>query len=229
MTAAHPSDVPNRMGATPLELLPPGAQALVDAAKRLLMEGGMDALRIEKIAAAAGQNRAMIRYYFGNKAALVGRVVDELMHEQVVDLRAQAESLPEGEARISAHVDTSLEFTVSPDFAAFFHVLPAAMRDDNLRDRIADLYIWYRQQNRECLDPRPTAGSQEKVATLATIFLATMDGLLVQEILAPGLVAHAAVGSMLKAIITFVLEYYPDDVQATPEVSQMAATKTVTR
>ncbi|MCJ7795621.1 MAG: hypothetical protein MUQ56_02450, partial [Thermoleophilia bacterium] len=67
--------------------------------------------------------------------------------------------------------------------------------------------------------PRPTAGSQEKVATLATIFLATMDGLLVQEILAPGLVAHAAVGSMLKAIITFVLEYYPDDVQATPEVS----------
>ena len=48
----------------------PGAQALVDAARRLLARGGYDALRLEAIAAESGQNKAMIRYWFGDKAGL---------------------------------------------------------------------------------------------------------------------------------------------------------------
>lgn len=120
------------------EMLPSGAQGLVDAAKSLLVAGGMDALRIEKIAAASGQNRAMIRYYFGNKAALVARVVDGLMHDRLEGLRSHLEGLPGGEARINALVDTSVQFTTSTEFAAFFDVIPAAVRDPELRADISD-------------------------------------------------------------------------------------------
>lgn len=189
-----------------LESLPAGAQSLVDAAKSLLVAGGMDALRIEKIAAASGQNRAMIRYYFGNKAALVARVVDELMHDQLEGLRSHLGGLPGGEARINALVDTSVQFTTSPDFAAFFDVLPAAVRDPELRAGISDLYDWYRQLNRESLDPSPESAGDDTVATLATIFLSSMDGLLVQQMLDPEAVDLAAVGAMWKEMIAFVLE-----------------------
>ncbi len=197
---------PSSPGSEPLEELLPGARTLVDTAKELLMAGGMDALRIEKIAAASGQNRAMIRYYFGNKAALVARVVDELMRDQLVDLRTELEQLPEGKARISALVDTSLRFTTSPDFAAFFDVLPAAVRDPDLRTRIAELYDWYRQLNEESLHPASGAAADHKVATLATIFLSSMDGLLVQGMLDPEAVDLEAVGAMWKALIASVLE-----------------------
>src|SRR5665811_2515930 len=66
--------------------LAPGAIALVEASKQLLMDGGMDALRIEKITKAAGQSKAMVSYYFGGKAALLAAVVDSLIHEAVEEL-----------------------------------------------------------------------------------------------------------------------------------------------
>lgn len=204
-------------------MLAPGAQALVDATKHLLITGGMDAVRIDKIAAASGQNRAMVRYYFGNKAALVARVVDELMRDQLLGMIAQIEGLPEGEARIAALVDSSMRFTTSPDFAAFYDVLPTAVRDSDLRSRIADLYDWYRRLNRESLDPSQKTGDDgcagEKLATLATIFLSSMDGLLVQKMLDPEAVDTEAAASMWKAIIRFVLEYDPDDAPSVGEGS----------
>ncbi len=200
-----------------LEVLAPGARALVDATKHLLITGGMDAVRIDKIAAVSGQNRAMVRYYFGNKAALVARVVDELMRDQLLGMIAQIEGLPEGEARIAALVDSSLDFTTSPEFAAFYDVLPTAVRDADLRARIAELYDWYRRLNRESLDPSQEPDDDgragDRLATLATIFLSSMDGLLVQKMLDPEAFDKGAVGSMWKAIIRFVLESDLEDTQ----------------
>lgn len=168
------------------------------------MDGGMEALRVEKVTAAAGQNKAMVSYYFGGKAAMLAVVVDSLIHEAVEELAAQAERLPEGEARLEAHVDATLELMQTPEFLATLDVVPAAFRNDDLRDRLATLYTWYREVNAKCLDPDVDPARSERLNGLATLFVAVIDGLAIQWALDPERVDLESVGRLLKEIVGYV-------------------------
>ncbi len=171
--------------------LPPGALALLEAAKRLLMDRGFDSLRLEAIAREAGVNKAMIRYYFGDKAGLVAALVDLLLHDATEALVTSTEALPRGDARVHTHVVGTRRLMDAPEFMAFFDVLPHALRDEALRRRIADLYVWYREMNIRCLggdDSLPISGGNEGMsrdAALAALFVAAIDGLAIQAALAP--------------------------------------------
>ncbi len=66
----------------PVSSLPTTAQKILVAARRLLMEGGYGSVTLERVAAEAGVNKASIRYNFGNKAGLVGALVDFMLHEE---------------------------------------------------------------------------------------------------------------------------------------------------
>jgi AcrR family transcriptional regulator len=164
---------------------------LLEAAKRLLMDRGFDALRLEAIAREAGVNKAMIRYYFGDKAGLVAALVDLLLHDATEALVTSTEALPRGDARVHTHVVGTRRLMDAPEFMAFFDVLPHALRDEALRRRIADLYVWYREMNIRCLggdDSLPTSGGDEGMsrdAALAALFVAAIDGLAIQAALAP--------------------------------------------
>lgn len=184
--------------------LAPGAMALVEASKRLLMDGGMDALRVEKVTAAAGQNKAMVSYHFGGKAAMLAVVVDSLIHEAVEELAAQAERLPEGEARVAAHVDSTLRLMQTPEFLATLDVIPPALRNGDLRERLAQLYTWYRQVNAKCLDPNVDVSQSERLNGLATLFVAVIDGLAIQWALDPENVNLDFIGRLLKEIVSYV-------------------------
>ncbi len=184
--------------------LAPGAAALVEASKRLLMDGGMEALRVDKITQAAGQNKAMVSYYFGGKAAMLAVVVDSLIHEAVEELAAQAERLPEGEARVDAHVDSTLSLMQTPEFLATLDVIPPALRSDDLRGRLAKLYCWYREVNATCLDPDVDPSRSKRLNGLATLFVAVIDGLAIQWALDPDNVDLESLGALLKEIVGFV-------------------------
>jgi len=188
-----------------LVALAPGAEALVEASKRLLMDGGMDALRVDKITQAAGQNRAMVSYYFGGKAALLAVVVDSLIHEAVQELATQAQGLPEGDARVDAHVDSTLSLMQTPEFLATLDVIPPAFRNDDLRERLAKLYGWYREVNATCLDPNPDPSQAERLNGLATLFVAVIDGLAIQFALDSESVDLDSIGRLLKEIVGLVL------------------------
>lgn len=184
--------------------LTPGAAALVEASKQLLMDGGMDALRVEKITAAAGQNKAMVSYHFGGKAALLAVVVDSLIHEAVEELAAQAESLPEGDARVDAHVDSTFALMQTPEFLATLDVVPPALRNPDLRERLAKLYTWYREVNAKCLDPDTDPAQSERLNGLATLFVAVIDGLAIQWALDPENMDLDSLAALLKEIVGFV-------------------------
>jgi hypothetical protein len=79
----------------------------------------------------------------------------------------------------------------APEFMAFFDVLPHSLRDEKLRRRIADLYVWYREMNIRCLGvndsslPATAPGAMPRSAALASLFVAAIDGLAIQAALAP--------------------------------------------
>ena len=135
----------DRVADDPTAQLSPTAQKLVAAARRLLARGGYEALTVEAVAAEAGAYRDSVRYYFGSKAAFVAAVVDSLSHDQSLSAVAETQAAPGGDERVHGLVAADRRLVADRDaFRDFFAILPHVVLDDELRDRVAALYEWYR-------------------------------------------------------------------------------------
>ena len=203
---APPSDpvIPRGEG---ISSLPPTAQKFLRAARRLLRQGGFDALRLEAIANEAGENRALIRYYFGGKDGLVAALVDTLTHDATLELVRRCEVLPQGDERVRVYLDQARHLVEDADsFLTFYDVLPHGIRDPELRPRIADLYSWYREINERCLGLQRSSRDEQRLSALAMIVLATVDGLALQCLLDPGLDVKPAF-RLLESIVDEEVSY----------------------
>jgi AcrR family transcriptional regulator len=170
--------------ADPIASLPATAQKILSAAQRLLAEGGYREITLEKVAAAAGVNKASIRYNFGNKAGLLAALVDALMHGEFARMARTVPALSHGE-RLEAAIEAKRRMVNSTQaFRGFFELLPHAMREPELRRRIAALYPWWCEQNLTWLDLQAGAGD-ELLEGLGRLMSAVVDGLSVQAGLDP--------------------------------------------
>ena len=166
----------------PLASLPRTAQKILSAAQRLLAERGYDAVTLENVAAEAGVNKASIRYNFGNKAGLIASVVDALMHEEFARM-AQEMPVLQRDERLDAAMEAKRRMILSADeFRGFFDILPHAIRNDELRHRIAALYPYWYEQNLQWLGLQGAGpeGRHELIQGLGQLMSAVVDGLSVQ-------------------------------------------------
>jgi hypothetical protein len=84
-------------------------------------------------------------------------------------------ALIDGETRIAADAES---------FQSFFDVLPHALRDPDLRERVAALYDGYRETVLRCLDAAgPNAPAE--LRPFAMLMIAIVDGLAIQHGLDP--------------------------------------------
>ena len=173
----------------PLSTLPETAQKLLVAAKDIIATEGFDALTLNSVSAAAGENKAMISYYFGNKAGLVATVLDSVIHDDYiasqnrmkdVDPKRRTQRLVEEMRRMDAAAE---------EFRVFFELLPHVLRDETLRRRIALLYKWYWSVKLEWLGITSPSGALEdpELLGLAQILSAVIDGLAIQAAIDPEL------------------------------------------
>jgi AcrR family transcriptional regulator len=166
----------------PLASLPKTAQKILSAAQRLLAERGYDAVTLENVAAEAGVNKASIRYNFGNKAGLMAAVVDALMHEEFARMAQEMPAL-QHDQRLEAAMEAKRRMILSADeFRGFFDILPHAVRNEELRRRIAALYPWWYEQNLQWLGLQGTGpeGRDDLIQGLGQLMSAVVDGLSVQ-------------------------------------------------
>lgn len=169
----------------PMEALPPTAQRILAAARRLMADGGFEALKLSAIAAEAGESKASIGYHFGNKDGLVTALVDSLAHESNRGLIDETAGVPAGEARVHALIDGESRIAADAEsFQSFFDVLPHALRDPDLRERVAALYDGYRETVLRCLDAAGPGASPE-MRPFAMLMIAIVDGLAIQHGLDP--------------------------------------------
>jgi AcrR family transcriptional regulator len=165
----------------PMQALAPTAQHILAAAQRLLAGGGFEALKLSAIAREAGESKASIGYHFGNKAGLVTALVDSLAHDANRDLIEETGKLQRGERRIHALIDGETRIAADAEsFQSFFDVLPHALRDPDLRGRVAALYDGYRETVLRCLDADDPA-VQERLRPFAMLMIAIVDGLAIQH------------------------------------------------
>jgi AcrR family transcriptional regulator len=173
----------------PLSGLAETAQRLLVAAKSIIASDGFDALTLNSVAAVSGENKAMISYYFGNKAGLVAAVLDSVIHDEYVASQGRMKGIdPKRRTQLLVeemrHMDTAIE-----EFRVFFELLPHVLRDEALRARIALLYKWYWSLKLEWLGIATTSGGLDdpELLGLAQILSAIIDGLAIQTAIDPEL------------------------------------------
>lgn len=72
-------------------------RALMEAGERLFSAKGFERTTIGEIAAEAGVTKGLVRYYFGDKAALYSAIIDSVASAVLADLEARLPSAPAAE------------------------------------------------------------------------------------------------------------------------------------
>ena len=135
----------------PLSSLPETARNLLIAAKEIVAEEGFEALTLKTVSERAGENKAMVSYYFDNKAGLIAAVLDSVIHDEYLDSLDRMKDVAHGE-RIPRLVEEMQRMAAwADDFQVFYELLPHVLRDEALRRRMAMLYRWYWKMKLEWL------------------------------------------------------------------------------
>jgi AcrR family transcriptional regulator len=166
----------------PAATLHPTALKILQAAKRLLVTKGYEAITLEAIAEEAGVNKAATRYYFGNKAGLMCAIVDEIVLDGCAALASDvSERMSESERLDSFVANINRMATDVESYSGYFDILPHALRDRHLRQRLVYLYdLWYDWNiewlGLDGLDPELDA----ELRALGQFTAAVADGIAVQ-------------------------------------------------
>jgi AcrR family transcriptional regulator len=170
----------------PARALHPTALRILEAAKRLLVERGFEAVTLEAIAAEAGVNKAATRYYFGSKAGLLSVMVDEIVLDECASIASDVGGGLSDEERLDTFVENIRRMTRHVDgYSGFFDILPHAVRDRHLRARMVYLYdVWY-DWNIEWLGFEGLWGPEvdDELRSLGMFAAAVADGMAVQAMI----------------------------------------------
>ena len=171
----------------PVSSLPQTAQKILAAARKLLIEGGYEAMTLENVAGEAGVNKASIRYNFGNKAGLVTAVLDAYIHDECLRLVATMKDVPPEQVVATAMSGMRNMLVEADNFQGYFDILPHAFREPELRERMLALYKWWYLQNLAWLGLRdvPDVEQNETLVGLGELVCAVIDGLCIQAGLQP--------------------------------------------
>lgn len=165
-------------------------EALLDGARRCLLDRGYARTTARDLVAASGTNLASIGYHFGSKEALLNEAMIRIFEERTA--RLDRISSTSGDAPPLEQLATTFSTVLSmfeahrPTLVAFLEAIAQSERSDELRARMAAHY----RQTRTAVARRMAAafsGMTDELPGDPTVFasflIATLDGLAVQWLL----------------------------------------------
>ena len=166
----------------PLSSLPETARNLLVAAKEIVAEEGFEVLTLKTVSERAGENKAMVSYYFDNKA-----VLDSVIHDEYLDSLDRMKDVAPGERMARLVEEMQRMAAWAEDFQVFYELLPHVLRDDELRTRLAMLFRWYWTKKLEWLGIADGAAGlgEPDLLGLAQLLSAIIDGLAIQVAVDP--------------------------------------------
>ena len=186
----------------PITDLPPKAQEIIRAARRIVQRDGFDRLSFEAIAAEAGVYTSAIRYYFGSKSGLVEALVDVSTHDASLRVYERSRSESSRQMRVRRAVLESIDLTKPGVYQTTWEMLPHILRSKPLRSRVAKLYDVHRRHYDEVFAGADGELSPETVRCYASLLIAVLDGIAMQKALDPGGVDAAAIFALWADILT---------------------------
>jgi AcrR family transcriptional regulator len=182
-----------------MQSLPPTARSILEAARRILAQRGLEGLTIEAVANEANVSRTLIPYHFTSRAGLVAILFDSLFHDLAVSvygLAGPGGSLPTFLDWIKREAD---DVQSQHDF---FELIVSALREPDLARRIAALYDDYRElvlemtgvsepaesgegASREGASREVSDARRRELAAVGSVLVAIEDGIGLQAALDP--------------------------------------------
>jgi AcrR family transcriptional regulator len=167
-------------------------EALLEAARRLILEKGFAATTARDLVAASGTNLGSIGYHFGSREALLNQAIEELFDEWTELLVSAAFSEPGAPPleRLTASWKATLA-TLGERHAlirAFIEALAHAERSPEFREQMRDHYRRIRRSVarlvEQALGPNAVDNGADPMV-IALFLIAVFDGLAVQFRIAP--------------------------------------------
>lgn len=178
--------------------LPATARSILAAARVVLAERGLEGFTIEAVANAANVSRTLIPYHFGSRAGLVEILFDSLFHDFAVGIVRRQLADP-SKTGLAQYLDlVRLEVADTAGQRDFFELVVAALREEELRKRIAALYESYRELALDMVgighsgDPE----RQRELMMVGSVLQAINDGLGLHAALDPAFDIEAAVATV---------------------------------
>lgn len=181
-------------------------EALLDGARRCLLERGYARTTARDLVAASGTNLASIGYHFGSKEALLNGAMQECFDEYIDRLTgivfADPGATPLQRVRASWMALVSLFEQHRPLLVAFIEALTQAERVPELRTQLADCYERLRTAVAEMVHASVGELPDPVVRQTASFLIAVYHGLQVQWLLDP---QRAPTGDDLMAALEVAL------------------------
>jgi len=191
--------------------LSPTAIHIVDAARRVLVADGYEAVTIERVAQEANVSPPTIRRLFVSKAGLLHAVFSRLEAQQWEGLVAEVKFIEPPAARLEACVRGLGRLISTADSGVgLTEALAHGVRDPILREKFAYDYDLARRGWLELGElseagaggASPDPAAAHRLRSLASLIVATIDGLSLQVATDPGAVdldiAFAVLGEMVR-------------------------------
>jgi AcrR family transcriptional regulator len=164
-------------------------EALLDGARRCLLERGYARTTARDLVAASGTNLASIGYHFGSKEALLNEAMQQCFDEyieqidQIVFADPGATPLQRVRTSWEALVTTFVQYR--PLMVAFIEALAQAQRVPELRTQLAEGYERKRATVADMVRASVDGLSDSTARQVASFLIAVCDGLKVQWLLDP--------------------------------------------
>lgn len=165
----------------------PRVAAILSAAAKCFARKGFSATTLAEIGKELGLRKSIVHYYFASKAALIHEVQSFTYTKYLEKLREAIRSSDEGSKRSLSALSSLWEAIHSDKTGTGLNVevWSAARRDDELKRRSIALHRDARQLVTDGLKEMlgTTGDHAPKLGALATLILATVNGLAVSEYL----------------------------------------------
>ena len=173
----------------------------------MLEHAGYRALTYESIGREAELSPNLIRYHFGNKAGLLVALTDWLMYDTLWDVSRRLSGAPEGTDRLGLVVQAFVGTYSDPEsYKLFYDLLPHMLRDERMKQQLADLYQAYVSQMVSVLAPEDgEPETREQLRVLGALTIAASDGLAVQLLASPGSVDAKAAAAQWRDYLEWTL------------------------
>ena len=171
---------------------------ILDAARRVLAEEGMEGFTTRRVAARAGISHGMCHYHFADKRALVLALVEHARSDWIEPLERMVASERPAEERIRAIIDWIAEPATGEVMRVHSTLYWFALAEDPIRERLAAEYaLWRAQFVRVFEDLAAEEGLDGFDArAIGETFASAADGLVQQQTLDPTIDTR----SMLRAL-----------------------------
>ncbi|MBL7818097.1 MAG: TetR/AcrR family transcriptional regulator [Saprospiraceae bacterium] len=109
-------------------------QKILEAAKKVFIQKGLDGARLDEIANEAGINKALLHYYFKSKEKLFEKIFDEMIGKLLPDFSAIIESQNPIEEKIEFFVHKYIDFVSENPQLPLFMVTEINRNPQRMKD-----------------------------------------------------------------------------------------------